>query len=98
MRYFRLFSFRGHQNLNTLIFERGTFYRINDVNEAAEWLEGILFRRYDSAFPTKQVMMSDKDPYWMTPRNKGLINQKKQFKSGNNFKIIQELDREKQWN
>ena len=94
-RSFRLFSFRGHQRLHTFLsnFDFTNLYRIQDIDEAAEWLDYSIYGCFDNAFPTKQVRISDQDPYWFTPQVKWLINQKKQAKRRRNHKKMQEFDR-----
>ena len=82
--YFRLFSFRGHQRLNELIsnLDLQDFYQIDDVHKAAQWLDDNLWHCFNEAFPIKQVWMSDHDPYWVTPKIKWLINQRRQNDTG----------------
>jgi hypothetical protein len=94
MRSFRLFSFRGHQKLNerlaTLEFE--ALYHIDDIHEAALWLEDNIFGCVDCAFPVKQVKMSDRDPYWMTPKIKWLIKQRKHIRRRNKHGKVTKLE------
>ena len=94
-RCFRLFSFYGHRQLNHLLshVDFKDFYSIDDIHEAAEWLEKTIFSCFDRAFPVKQVLISDKDPHWITPKVKWLINQKKQAKRRNNETKMQLFDK-----
>ena len=91
---FRLFSFRGHQKLNELLtkFRFEPLYQINDIHEAASWLEEKIFCCVDIAFPVKQVKMSDRDPYWMTPKIKWLIKQRQQISRRNKHGKLRSLD------
>lgn len=95
MCYFRLYSFRGHERLNNLLsdFDFQDLYNMKNIHEAAEWLDKSIYLCFDKAFPTKHVQMSDKDPYWLTPKVKWLINQKKLAKRRGNLKKMRDIEK-----
>ena len=95
MRFFRLYSSRGYQLLSRLLSEYDfkALYYINDIDEAAKWLDESIYWCFSNAFPTKQVRMSDQDPDWITPQVKWLINQKKQAKRRKNLKKMQKFEK-----
>lgn len=76
---FRYFSFQGHEQLNKTLpqLNFAPLYNLTDANEAAEWLEMNIERCFTNAFPIKWVRMSNRDPNWITPKIKWLINKKK---------------------
>ena len=92
--YFRLYSFRGHQQLNSLLssFDFQALYNMHNIHDAAVWLDKNIYWCFDNAFPIKRVQMSDKDPYWFTPKVKWLLNQKKLAKRRKNFKKVKHVD------
>lgn len=49
-------------------------YNAGSMDEAANVLEELLFFLFDSSFPTRKVMMSDRDPFWVTPQIKHHLN------------------------
>ena len=72
------FCFKGFSTLNSLM-EQNNFaqlYTISSLNDAAEWLESELCSIVKAAFPVRNVIMSDRDPQWMTPKAKWLITRK----------------------
>ena len=75
---FRLFSFAGHRRFNALIADCdfNEVYNNPNVNEAACSLETKIKKCFEKAYPVKRVMMSSKDPKWITPKIKWLINKK----------------------
>lgn len=78
MQEFRLFSFAGHRRFNTLISECdfSEVYDKLDVNEAACCLESMVKNCFEKAYPMKKVRMSSRDPKWITPKIKWLLNRK----------------------
>jgi hypothetical protein len=70
-------------------------HSIQDVNQAAEELESWLCHLLHIAFPLKSVIISDKDPNWITPKIKAdLVSMKKlKARKGKNSKYINTYDR-----
>ncbi len=86
---FRPFTSRGHRRLKSLLsqFDFQPLFLIEDVHVAAEWLENSISWCVSDAFPMKQVKMSNKDPFWFTPKIKWLLKQKKHaIRKGNEKK------------
>ena len=85
---FRPFTSRGHRRLNSFLsqFNFQTLLLIEDIEEAAEWLENSIGWCFNNAFPMKQVKMSDKDPFWFTPKIKWLLKQRKRAQRKGNVK------------
>jgi hypothetical protein len=79
VRHFRLFTARGHSNLSrSLVNTDFSGIHQSDVHDAAEALEGILQRVVEVSFPLRKVIMSSRDPSWLTPKTKWLLQKKKQ--------------------
>lgn len=73
------YSFRGFQKLNDLL-ESESFaqvYTETDVNKAAALLDNKISECVKEAFPVRAISISDRDPVWITPRAKWLIEKKK---------------------
>ncbi|MEL7308589.1 MAG: reverse transcriptase family protein, partial [Pseudomonadota bacterium] len=79
LQHFRYFSHHGHKKLNDSLshLDFSSLYNITDPNEAAEWLEMSIGQCFTNSFPIKRVCMSNRDPSWITPKIKWLINKKK---------------------
>lgn len=77
--YLRIYSFRNRMSLNAML-EHANFddiYQTADINQAAEQLEVKIKTMVDLAFPLQSVTMSSKDPPWITPYIKFLLNKRK---------------------
>ena len=79
LQHFRYFSHHGHKKLKESLshLDFSSLYNITDPNEAAEWLEMRIGQCFTNSFPIKRVCMSSRDPSWITPKIKWLINKKK---------------------
>ena len=92
-RSFRLFTARGHSNLARLL-EYADFNVVysSDVDTAAEALEKIIRRLVEEAFPLRTVVMSSKDPVWLTPKTKWLLTKKKQARRRGQHQKAERID------
>ena len=90
--YFRLFSSRGRKQFQTLL-ECTNFNDVysSDVNLAAELLDNHISKCFLESFPLRKVMMSDRDPAWLTPRAKWLILRKKRAKRRGRNRSVQKI-------
>ena len=89
VRTFRLFTARGHSDFSSLL-KNADFSDVycSDVDSAAEKLEDRLQKLLHESFPLRRVMMSTRDPAWLTPKMKWLLLKKKQAKRrGQNLKM-----------
>ena len=78
-RCFRLFTAQGHSNLSQSLLKKDFSDIYNkDVHDAAEALERILQNAVEDSFPLRKVKMSSRDPSWLTPKMKWLLQKKKQ--------------------
>ena len=63
-----------------------------NVNSAAEKLEEKIFSCFVKAFPLCTVMMSSRDPSWVTPKVKWLLTKKKNAKRRGEHKKAKRFD------
>ena len=91
--YFRLFNSRGRKQFQLLLVNTN-FDQIHssDVNKAAELLDKLILTCFEGAFPLRKVMMSNKDPAWITPVLKWMMSRKKAAKRRGNLQKAQKLD------
>lgn len=76
------YNFKGFLNLNYAL-ESAPFsdiYSTEDVNVAAADLDEKVSICVKNAFPKRKVTMSDRDPPWITPKIKWLLQRKKRAK------------------
>ena len=94
VRHFRLFTARGHADLSRSLSDTD-FSGIcddNDVHDAAEAQERIIHRLVENSFPLRKVMMSSRDPTWLTPKLKWLLQKKKDARRRGNFRKFERID------
>lgn len=90
---FRLFSSRGRKLFQSLLANTNfDDVYCSDVNIAAEQLDQHLSSCFQESFPLRKVMMSDRDPAWLTPKTKWLILKKKGAKRKGRVRNTQKLD------
>jgi len=91
---FRLFTARGHSKLSSSL-KKTNYNEIcdPDVNRAAEALEGLIKRIVEESFPLRKVVMSTKDPTWLTPKTKWLLLKKKQARRRGQNRRAEKIDR-----
>jgi len=88
------YSFKSFQKFNDLIStaDFSTLFSIADVNAAAEWLDNTIRQIVQSSFPCRSVVVSDRDPTWLTPKCKWLLSKKKRASQKNQTEVIKSLD------
>ncbi|MEL7309175.1 MAG: reverse transcriptase domain-containing protein, partial [Pseudomonadota bacterium] len=67
---------------------------MHDIHLAAEWIEKQIQGCIQGAFPYRTVTMSDRDPEWMTPKVKWLLNKRKRIKRGNNLHHVTNIEQQ----
>ena len=93
VRTFRLFTARGHSKLFSSL-KKTDFSEIycSDVDTAAETLERLVKRLVEESFPLRKVVMSSKDPTWLTPKTKWLLLKKKQARRRGQDQRVEQID------
>ena len=88
------YTFKGFQNLNYNLsnFNFSELYLMLETNIAADWLDQTLSSLTSNAFPIRQVVMSDRDPLWMTPKSKWLIQKRKKATHKNDSTTCHKID------
>lgn len=73
------FCRKGFRTMSHLLESKNYehLFRFAEVDDAAEWLDYTVKSLATEAFPQRQVLMSDRDPAWLTPRAKWLLLRKK---------------------
>lgn len=73
------YNFQGFRDLNRSMETQdfAELFSMPDVHKASEWLENIVSHIVSNSFPVRKVLMSDRDPQWMTPKTKWLLTKKK---------------------
>lgn len=90
---FKDFSFKNKCNFNMSLqnTDFSEVYLTSCPNEAAELFDIKLNFCLDSAFPTRIVTVSDRDPPWVTPRIKWMLNKKRRLSKSTDPSRFQEL-------
>ena len=89
-RFFRDFSFKRKRIMNVLM-ESTDFshvFTIDNIHDAAEWIDQKINDLITEAFPIRQITMSDRDPVWLTPRLKWLLRKKKKANRAKNSEAV----------
>ena len=88
------FNFKGFQYLNNILsnFDFSQLFKILDVDSAASWLDQTVSDLVAASFPTRTVSISDRDPPWLTPKSKWLIQKKKKAMRKNNANTVTIID------
>ena len=87
---------KGHNKLNELM-QASDFQGIADlansnIEKAAELMEEKISSLVREAYPQRTVVISDRDPSWMTPKAKWLLNKRKRARNKYKNKPTQALD------
>jgi hypothetical protein len=93
-RCFRLVNSFGHKKLEILLSD-GKFAKDvynASVDTAAETLEEKVLNCFVESFPLRRVMMSSRDPSWITPKIKWLLEKKKNAKRKGQHRKARRLD------
>ena len=93
VRTFRMFTARGHSKLFSTLKKTdfGEIY-CADVDTAAERLERLVKRIVEESFPLRKIVMSSKDPTWLTPKTKWLLQKKKQARRRGQNQRVEQID------
>jgi len=68
-----------------------SFVTNSSTPDIAKEMDSIIYNAYSYCFPKKSVLMSDKDPDWITPYAKSLINCKNRAKRREQFDKMRQL-------
>lgn len=88
------YSFKGFQKLNDSMnnTDFSNLFLISDTDSAANWLDETVSDIVTCAFPTRHVIMSDRDPLWLTPKCKYLMQKKKKAHHRNDYATCKTID------
>lgn len=89
----RDFAWKNRRRFNAMM-ENANLDRVmtfSNLDESVDYLNNSITACIDSAFPVKRVTMSDRDPIWVTPRVKLLLEKKARRNQNKNTKTLLEI-------
>ena len=92
--FFRLMNSFGHKKFELLLSNEKFAEELYglDVESAAETLEENILSCFMESFPLRRVVMSSRDPSWITPKIKWLLTKKKSAKRKRHLRKAKKID------